>query len=109
TGGRRDDRHPRRWPGAWRAPVRIMALDLGEKNIGVAVSDELELTANPRAALRRDHAALDRVLRLMEEEEVGEVVVGLPLLMSGEEGTQAQRARAFAEGLAARARVAVRT
>ena len=89
--------------------MRIMALDLGEKHIGVAVSDELELTANPRAALRHDGTALDRVLRLMEEEDVGEVVVGLPLLMSGAEGAQAQRARDFANGLAARAAVPIRT
>lgn len=89
--------------------MRIMALDLGEKNVGIAVSDELELTANPRAALRRDGTTVDRILRLVEEEEIGEVVVGLPLLMSGEAGTQAQRAREFADALAARAAVPVRT
>ena len=85
----------------------ILALDLGEKNVGVAVSDELELTANPRSALRRDATTLDRVLRLMAEEEIGEVVVGLPLLMSGEEGTQAKQAREFADALTARAAVPV--
>ena len=89
--------------------MRILALDLGEKTIGVAVSDELELTANPRTAIRRNELALDRILSLIVEEEAGEVVVGLPLLMSGEEGTQAQRAREFAAALAERAPVPVRT
>ena len=89
--------------------MRIMALDLGEKTVGIAVSDELELTANPRGTLRRNGTELEQVLRRIEEEEVGEVVVGLPLLMSSAEGAQAQRAREFAAELAARAPVPVRT
>ena len=89
--------------------MRIMALDLGEKNVGVAISDELELTSNPRGALRRDGTLLDRVLRLIVEEDAREVIVGLPLLRSGEEGTQAQRARDFAAELAERSPVPVRT
>ena len=89
--------------------MRILALDLGEKNVGVAVSDELELTSNPRGSIRGDATLQDRVLQLIEAEEAGEVIIGLPLLMSGEEGTQAQRAREFAASLAERTAVPVRT
>lgn len=89
--------------------MRIMALDLGEKTVGIAVSDELELTANPRGVLRRDGSELDRILRLTVEESVGELVVGLPVSMSGESGPQAEKAREFAEQLAARTPVPVRT
>jgi len=89
--------------------LRIMALDLGEKTVGVAVSDELELTANPRGVLRRDGSEMEQVLRLIDEESVGELVVGLPVSMSGESGPQAEKAREFAEQLAARTTVPVRT
>ena len=86
-----------------------MALDLGERTVGVAVSDELELTANPRVTLRRDGRELERIAGLAREEQAGELVVGVPISMSGAEGVQAERARAFASELAARVRIPVRT
>lgn len=89
--------------------MRIMALDFGERTIGVAVSDELELTANPRTVLRRGPTELDQLAALVRAEEVGEVVVGLPISMSGEEGVAAQNVRRFVEDLGARLTVPVRT
>jgi putative Holliday junction resolvase len=86
-----------------------MALDLGERTVGVAVSDELELTANPRVTLRRDGTELRRVAELAREEEAGELVVGVPISMSGVEGVQAERARAFAAELACAVEIPVRT
>jgi putative Holliday junction resolvase len=86
-----------------------MALDLGEKTVGLAVSDELELTANPRGVLRRDGREMDEILRRVADEGVEELIVGLPISMSGQEGAQAERARAFADALAARSPAPVRT
>lgn len=77
---------------------RAMGLDLGSRRIGVAVSDELGLTAQgvcvvERVGIRRD---LARLRELVHRYDVGRVVVGLPLALSGEAGKAAQEAAAFA-------------
>ncbi len=82
--------------------MRYLALDLGSKYIGVAVS-ESGLIARPLKVLRRrsrreDFAAIQQIVR---ELAVERIVVGLPLLMSGAEGTQAAWARAYSAELAA--------
>ena len=82
--------------------MRILGLDIGEKRIGVAVSDPSGTVATPLAVLEANRVLGDGadVLRLIEEYEVGEVVVGLPLSMDGSEGAQARRVRSAAERLA---------
>ena len=80
---------------------RILGLDVGARRIGVAVSDPLGITAQGLETLHRknkryDYAYLHRVIR---EYEVKEIVVGLPLRMSGAEGIQAEKIHAFAEDL----------
>jgi len=79
--------------------VRVAALDVGEARIGIAVSDELGIAAHPvgtvdRVGGRRDLEALAALLAPYSPERL---VVGLPLEMSGREGPQAARVRAFAE------------
>ena len=78
--------------------MRIAALDVGDARIGVAVSDELGITAQGvgvvrRVGGRRDLEALATMLAPYAPERL---VVGLPLTMGGTEGTQATRVRAFA-------------
>jgi putative Holliday junction resolvase len=82
-------------------PPRILALDFGSKNIGLAVSDELGLTAQGLPTLRRSNkrSDLDHLRRIIRQFGVSELVMGLPLRMSGSEGTQAERVQAFAEQL----------
>jgi putative Holliday junction resolvase len=80
---------------------RVLALDLGEVRIGLAMSDPLGITANPLeplicAGARKD---LERLADLVREHAVVTVVVGLPLLLSGEEGVGATAARRFAARL----------
>src|SRR5215472_2710266 len=82
-------------------PQRVLGLDVGARRIGLAVTDPLGITAQGLETLERknkkqDFAYLNRVLR---EYDVKEIVVGLPLRMSGEEGTQAEKIRIFAEQL----------
>jgi putative Holliday junction resolvase len=77
-------------------------LDLGKKRIGLALSDPLGLTAQglptlQRVNIRTDLAELDR---LAAEHDVGLILLGLPLHMSGDEGRQAQHAREFGGRLA---------
>ena len=80
---------------------RVLGLDVGARRIGVAVSDPLGLTAQGLETLHRknkrhDFSWLQRVIRVYA---VQEIVVGLPLRMSGAEGTQAEKIQAFANDL----------
>lgn len=80
---------------------RVLAVDLGDVRIGLALSDSLGIIAQPLDTLRAVGARADAnaICRVVEEHEVTTVVIGLPLLMSGEEGSRATAARAFAERL----------
>jgi putative Holliday junction resolvase len=76
---------------------RILALDVGSKTIGLAVSDALGITAQGLETVRRKNkrADLAALRHVIEEYRVSEMVVGLPLRMSGQEGTQAEKIREF--------------
>ena len=80
---------------------RILGLDAGDRRIGVAISDPDRHFAIPLRTVERDRggtelAALERLIR---EEDVTEVVVGLPLSLSGQPGAQAENATEFADAL----------
>jgi putative Holliday junction resolvase len=82
--------------------VRILALDVGERRIGLAICDEEEIIATPLDTLPRGQglaAVLAAVVARARAEEAGEIVVGMPIPLSG--GTNAQRAavEAFVEEL----------
>jgi putative Holliday junction resolvase len=75
---------------------RILALDLGDRRIGVAISDELGMLARPLEVIdRRKSDAIARVCELTKKHGVRSIVVGLPLNMDGTEGRQAKQCREF--------------
>lgn len=78
-----------------------MGLDLGEKTIGVAVSDVTRMVASPLELIRKTKftAEANRLFALIDEREVGAIVIGLPVNMDGTEGTRCQSNRAFARNL----------
>lgn len=76
--------------------MRILALDHGEARVGAAVCDPTETIATPSGVLGPDPA---EVLPLAASTKAELVVVGLPLTLAGEEGSQAQSARAYAAEL----------
>ena len=80
---------------------RRMGLDVGERTVGIALSDELGWTAQPCKTLRRERLTkdLETLVGLVDQELVREVIVGIPLNMNGTEGPQARRVRAFAAAL----------
>jgi len=80
---------------------RILGLDYGSRRIGMAVSDPLGLTAQPLPPIPREGDRKDIVVlaRLAADIGVTSVVLGLPLLLNGDEGPAAVRARAFGERL----------
>lgn len=81
---------------------RILALDLGEKRIGVALSDPLQMLARPLAVIQRKSRSEDfsAIGRLAAENQVTLVVCGYPLSLDGSEGPQGRRIRRYAERLA---------
>jgi putative holliday junction resolvase len=85
-----------------RPGQRLIGLDLGEKTIGVALSDTQLTVASPLRTLKRGKFRGDAMTlgELILEHGVGGIVVGLPLNMDGSEGPSAQSARAFARNFA---------
>ena len=83
------------------AATRIMALDPGTKRIGVALSDELGWTARPLETFERRTLAQDvaHIQRLVQEHEVREVVMGMPIRLNGEMGPEAQGVQQFIQQL----------
>lgn len=83
------------------AASRILGLDVGDRRIGVAVSDPLWLTAQPVLTLVRTKRRQDlrSLARLMRKYNCTEVVVGNPLYMSGDLSPQAVKAQSFAQAL----------
>lgn len=81
---------------------RLMGLDLGEKTIGIAVGDPSHMIATPVTTIRRTKFAEDakQFLKLVDERQVGGLVIGLPLNMDGSEGPRCQSVRQFANNLA---------
>ncbi|MBC7343481.1 MAG: Holliday junction resolvase RuvX [Clostridia bacterium] len=89
---------------------RILALDVGAKVIGVAVSDPLMCTAQGIGSIRRGPSTahdIDKIITLARQYEIGEVVVGLPLNMNGTLGPQGQRVKAFGRQLEEKLGIAV--
>ena len=88
---------------------RILAIDPGERRIGVAAADLGLRVAIPLTTIEGGPDAVEAVARLVEEEGARALVVGLPLSLSGALGPQAQRAQALAEALADRLSIPVLT
>jgi putative holliday junction resolvase len=76
---------------------RILALDVGSHTFGMAVTDPLGITAQGLETLRRKNKRTDlaALAKVIDEYDVKEIVVGLPLRMSGQEGTQSEKMREF--------------
>ncbi len=84
--------------------MRVMGLDYGSKTVGVAVSDELMLTAQGVEIIRREkedklRRTYARIEELVSEYNVGTIVLGFPKNMNNTEGERCGRVRSFADGL----------
>jgi putative Holliday junction resolvase len=84
------------------ADKRLMGLDLGSKTIGVATSDRTRTIATPVETIARTKFNADamRLIAIAEAENVGAIVLGLPVNMDGSEGPRCQSTRAFARNFA---------
>jgi len=89
-------------PAASSKRARILALDYGRRRIGLAISDELGLTAQPLPVLLRKNRREDlaRLREIAHANSVARILVGLPLHLSGRRGEMAEEASRFASRLA---------
>lgn len=81
--------------------TRLLGLDIGEKTIGLAISDERRVIATPMETIRRKKFSADarKLLEIAAAREVGGLVLGLPVNMDGSEGRRCQSVRQFAANL----------
>ena len=80
--------------------MKILALDVGQKRIGVATCDRLEIAATPHSVVKAGKKAVDEVVKIIKDEEVEYVVIGLPVSFDGKERESCERARYFKNELA---------
>jgi putative pre-16S rRNA nuclease len=87
--------------------ARLLGLDVGTKTIGLALSDVTRSVATPYDTIRRSKFTADAktIREVVEKNQVGALVIGLPLNLDGSEGPRAQSTRAFARNLAAHVEV----
>jgi putative Holliday junction resolvase len=81
--------------------MRTLGLDIGDKRIGVAISDPEEILASPLATITRedDKKAIDDIIKLVDQHNVERIVVGLPYSLDGSIGGQANKVMDFTEKL----------
>ena len=81
--------------------MRLLGLDVGDRRIGVSLSDSLGLTAQPLTVVerRREAEALSAIRALVSRHQVEKIIVGLPLTMRGTPGPQSDKVTAFVEAL----------
>jgi putative Holliday junction resolvase len=86
---------------------RIMGLDVGDKRIGVAVSDTTQILASPLKTIVRqdDESAVLEIAALVKQHDIGRLVIGLPYSLDGSLGGQAQHVMEFAAKIAGRTAV----
>lgn len=78
---------------------KIMALDIGTKRIGVALSDFLHVIATGNCVIERnpEHEAVEKIQKIVSENKVEKIIVGIPLNMDGTQGEQAEDCISFAK------------
>jgi len=81
--------------------MRILALDVGDKRIGVAISDELEISAHALTTITRNDLKKEirEIQEIISEYNVEEIIVGMPVMMNGSVGIQAEKVGRFVDEL----------
>ena len=92
--------------------MRILGLDYGSKTVGVAMTDALGMTVQPYKTIQRDRESklrqtLSDIAEIVEQYQIGKIVMGLPLNMDDTEGDRAAKTRDFAEKLKLRVAVPI--
>ena len=80
--------------------MRYLGIDYGGTRTGLAICDPMEIVVSPLKVVSSKDNLIDTIVSVVHEEEVDEIVVGLPINMDGSEGGQAKKVRNFADKLA---------
>ena len=86
-----------------------LGIDYGERRIGLAITDALEMIASPLETLQNDKAFLQKLKEIIDDRNVDTVVVGMPLSMDGTRGPAAEKTERFVESLKAELEIEVAT
>ncbi|MFC1914178.1 Holliday junction resolvase RuvX [Chloroflexota bacterium] len=91
------------------AATRCLGLDIGDRKIGVALSDPQGILASPLTIIKRIEEKLDieAILGIIDRNQVGQIIAGLPYNMDGSIGSQAEKVQAFVRALSSLTRVPV--
>ncbi len=90
--------------------ARILGLDVGDKRIGLALSDSDGILASPVSIIERTEMnEIDAILKVVQEREVERIIVGLPRLMNGDIGSQAEKVQSFVETLRSYTNIPIET
>lgn len=89
--------------------MRVLGLDVGDRRIGLALSDPTGFLASPFGFVERGPSDIADILSVADESEVVEIVVGLPLSMSGDSGAQVGKVRGFIRELRSRTDLPIKT
>ncbi|MGB2813860.1 MAG: Holliday junction resolvase RuvX [Dehalococcoidales bacterium] len=91
------------------AETRSLGLDIGDRWIGVAMSDPRGILASPLTIISRtdEPSDINAILAIIDQNQVGAVVVGLPLSLKGSIGSQAEKVQGFAQELSAHTKVPI--
>lgn len=79
--------------------MRILGLDIGDKRIGAAISDELEIISTPLEVISNDKKVKEKLQKLINEYKIKKIVVGMPYTLRGEVGIQAKKVINFVEDI----------
>ena len=87
--------------------MRIMGLDIGDKRIGVAISDSEQILASPLSAVEGDddERKIEAILEILEKYQIQKIIAGLPYSLNGSIGKQAEKVKSFIEKLSVRTRI----
>lgn len=71
--------------------MRILGLDIGEKRIGAAISDELETISKPLKVIKNDNYTSDKLKKIIDDYSICKIIIGIPYTLKGEIGFQAKK------------------
>ena len=91
------------------ATTRCLGLDIGDKKIGVALSDPQGILASPLTIIKRSEEKIDieAILGIVDQNQVGQIIAGLPYSMDGSIGSQAEKVQAFVHELSSHSKIPV--
>ena len=87
--------------------MRIMALDVGEKNIGIAISDKMNILAVPHSIEKNDEDFSKKICVLVEEKDIRKIIIGIHYNLKGKIGYQANKTFDFIEKLKEKIKVEI--